>query len=244
MRTVVFLTGGRGKVGSYLKNSLQQTGIDVRFLDHKDSYSKYILPEESVTSCYDRVIILHSGQPSAPRSRLERKRYLSSSSELIKSSKIRGYEFLFISSLSAHQYNRSNYSQEKLFLEKLTKQNGGAVVKFGLITDIEESLIKKVDKIEKLLSFFGVGYLVGTTKLYFTGTKDLDLFVRDLSDVAHSSLLQSYFELHVGNNSDLGLIRTFIKSSFSYVLWVFSSLGSGRSDALLSLIDGMQAGEK
>lgn len=240
MNNIVILSGSNGRVGSYLKKGFLGHGFDVAALQHDELYTRYSLPSESEVSAYKRILVIHSGQPSAPRSILARKRYIRSTSELIRDSNIRGYEFVFISTMSAHEGNRSNYSKEKRKLEKEVLKHSGSVVKFGLVTGVENSFSATLQKIETFLSLLGLNFLLTNANIFKTGPQELDVFIRNLAKGPLPSQYDFYYANEVFVDNDLGVIRGSIRRIILAFLWLSSSLGSGHSDALLNLFDGMK----
>ncbi len=240
MNNLVILSGSNGRVGSYLKKGFLEYDFNVAALKHDGTYAKYSLPSKMEVNAYKRILVIHSGQPSAPRSILERKRYMRSTYELIRDSIDHGYEFIFLSSLSAHDSNRSNYSREKIRLEKEVLNFGGAVVKLGLVTGIENSFSEKIKIIEKCLSMLGLKFLLTNANVIQTGPEELDVLIGRLAKESLSSRHAIYCEHSILVNKNLGVIRGSIRKVILDFLWVLSSLGSRRSDALLNFFEGMK----
>jgi hypothetical protein len=240
---LILITGLRGKVGLELAKTFKEDGFEVIPLSHDSIYSKYLLPDSSMLAKYNRVFIVHSGQPNAPRSRLQRKRYLFATKSLIEESKSRQIRFVFISSLSAHDGNRSNYSKDKLFLERLTIFNSGVVIKLGLVSGISGSYTFRLQKIQKLLSYLWLDFLISSTPMYYTPVG----YLRNVSKLLHKGeswpAVYSIFDYGVQNEMERGILKEFIQNSMGFLLVFFSKVGSGNADAFLSLIDGMKAPE-
>jgi len=241
MKNLILMTGMRGRVGLELAKTFNDAGFEVVPLLNDSTYSQYFLPNASDLSNYKNVFVVHSGQPNAPRSRLQRRRYLLASKNLIEESKSRNIKFVFISSLSAHNDNQSNYSKEKLFLEKLTEYNSGSVIKLGVVTGIAESYTFRISNIQKILSYVGLDYLITSVPMYFTSVELLGNISTFLQNEDSWGGVKSVFDDGTKTEMTLGFFKDSFRNALVLFLLLLSKSGSGRADALLSLIAGMRA---
>lgn len=240
---LILITGSQGKVGFELANSLKEAGFEVQPILHNSIYSKYFLPTSSNMLDYDSIFIVHSGQPNAPRSRLQRKRYLSATKDLIEESKSRKIKFVFISSLSAHSGNRSNYARDKLYLEGLTIHNSGTVVKLGLVSGVDGSYASRILQIKKILSLIRLDFLISSAPTYYTSVNSLSEVSLILQNEDSWGGIKGIFQCTAQAQTDLGYFRENVRNIVIFLLFSFSKFGFGSADAFLSLIDGMEVPE-
>lgn len=238
---LILITGLGGRVGFELAKVFKEDGFEVEPLLHNSIYSEYLLPPVSEFSNYGNVYIVHSGQPNAPRGRLHRKRYLSATKNLIEDSGCRKIKFVFISSLSAHNGNRSNYSKDKMYLEKLTVYNSGSVIKLGVVSEIADSFTFRLLKIQKLLSYIRLDFLITSAPMYYTPAHSLNRVSKFLKSGGSWGCVESIFEGGYRAETKRNFFEEVIKNAVVFILIFLSKSGSGRADAFLSLIDGMKA---
>ena len=240
---LVLITGSQGKVGFELAKYLKESGFEVQPILHDSIYSEYFLPSSSNMLDYDSIFIVHSGQPNAPRSRLQRKRYLSATKNLIEESKIRKIKFVYISSLSAHGSNRSNYARDKLYLEGLTIHNSGTVIKLGLVTGVVGSYTSRILHIKRILSLIRLDFLITSAPTYYTPVNSLSEVSVILQSRDSWGGVKGIFQGTAQTQADLGYFRESVRNIVIFMLFSFTKLGFGSADAFLSLIDGMEVPE-
>ncbi len=238
---LILLTGARGRVGSLLASFFEKDGFEVRPIEHDPSYSKYVLPTPGDVSNFNRIIVVHSGQPSAPRTRTRRKNYLNASRDLIEGAIANNFEFVFISSLSAHDKNRSNYSRDKLALERLTISNSGNVIKLGIVTEISLSYALDIRRIEDLFSKFRLAFLFSSANIYFTRGATLRAVSLLVRDSPSNGETKSYTDAErLSSIATQSFWVQCVKSLVVASLISLSRLGNGQADALLNLVEGMR----
>lgn len=238
---LILLTGSRGRVGSLLTEILERDGFKVIPVDHDSLYSKYILPTLSEVSDFNRIFVLHSGQPNAPRTRSQRKNYLIASVGLMEEANSKRFDFVFISSLSAHPSNRSHYSRDKLKLEKSTKNFSGKIIKLGIVTEIPHSYEIDIQRIQSSVSRFRLDFLFSSTSFYFTRGASLDNVSEFLLDSDPNSGTRCYFdsEEYLGTKAS-NIWTRLIANLAKFFIFSLSRLGISRADALLNLMEGMR----
>jgi hypothetical protein len=231
----------RGRVGFELSKELEAIGFEVRSVNHNSDYSKYLLPSFSELSNYSDVVVIHSGQPNAPRKRAERVRYLSASRDLIEESRVNSLGFVFVSSLTAHQANRSNYSRDKQYLEELTIANSGLVVKLGIVSGLKNSYDLKIAKLQTVLSFLRLSFLLNSSTIYFTNVNSLKRVALDLVRLHFQKGYRVYIDAEFHPVAKLSVFESSLRRLIANTLSLLSKAGSGKADVLVGLMDGMSA---
>ncbi len=237
---LILLTGMRGRVGFELSKAFEAIGFEVRPMNHNLNYSKYQLPSCSELSQYENVIVVHSGQPNAPRKRADRIRYISATRDLIEESHINSFRFIFVSSLSAHESNRSNYSRDKQCLEELTIANSGSVVKLGIVSGLKNGHDLKIEKMQKMFTFFRLSFLLSSSTIYFTNLNSLKNIALDLNRLDFYEGYRVYVDTEFHPATELSVFELSLKRLIVNALSLLSKVGSGKADVLLSLMDGMR----
>ena len=243
MRDLILITGSSGKVGSILVRNFRKHGFEVVLLGHDSLYSNYLIPDDIEISSFRRIIVVHSGQPKAPRSTSTRIRYLQASFDLIKQTSKLGLKFIYISSLSAHANNRSNYSKEKMAVENFSLMNDGVVIKLGILTGAPGNYADKLAKVRKYVAYSGLDFLLHDSLFINTSILDLERLATDISEGKLIRGTFSYSEPAPIQSHKNNPLQELIRLVLRGILIVFSYFGSGRSDAVLSLIDGMKVPE-
>jgi hypothetical protein len=245
---ILLITGRNGQVGQSAWNHFCNNGWTCIEVPHTLDYRRYIIPE---LDSEERVVLLHSGQPKAPRSRMERLRYISSTKQLLLDAKLKDIEIFFVSSLSAHGGNRSHYSKDKKCLEKATLKFNGSVLKLGLVeSHASSSPYSRLIRLYELLSKIRVASLIPVDAYFVSELREINKLY-DL--ILQSSCLSQTF--HVQNsllsdvlvNRDILISRELapmISTSIKFPLVLFSILGSGVADLALNLISGMAVEEE
>jgi hypothetical protein len=231
----------RGRVGFELSKAFEAIGFEVRPMNHNLDYSKYILPSFSEIATYSDVVVVHSGQPNAPRKRAERIRYLSASRDLIEESRINSLGFVFISSLTAHQANRSNYSRDKQYLEELTIANSGLVVKLGIVSGLKNSYDLKIKEMQTMLSFLRLSFLLTSSTIYYTNVNSLMRVALDLDSLPFYEGYRVYIDAESHPVTKLNVFESSLRQLIGDTLTLLSKAGSGNADVLVGLLDGMSA---
>ena len=160
---------------------------------------------------------------------------------MIEETNSRNFDFVFISSLSAHTNNRSNYSRDKLELERLTTHTCGKVIKLGIVTEIPLSHENRIRKIQGILSRLRLDFLFSSADLYFTRgatLKGVSVFLRDFESKGET---RSYFDPEAPAGI---MVRSFwmksLRDGVAFFLLLLSRLGMGQADALLNIMEGMR----
>ena len=237
---LILLTGSHGRVGLHLSKSFEEVGFEVRPISHTQDYSKYYLPGSLDLSSYSEVFIVHSGQPSAPRTRLQRITYLSATRDLIEQANTKSINFVLVSSLSAHGGNRSNYSKEKRLLEEFTIVNSGLVIKLGLVTGLSNGFDVKIKEIMIFLSFFRLSFIIAHSPVYYTKRDSLMNVASDLDKFGTDGEVRIYIDSEFQPLPEINVFLSTFRQVVASLLNFLSKLGSGRADALLSVMDGMK----
>jgi|LauGreSBDMM110SN_4_FD.fasta_scaffold25101_2 dTDP-4-dehydrorhamnose reductase len=241
MKDLILITGGNGIVGQILIKSFNKSHFDILHLHHSRNYSNYSLPKLTDMNKYERITVIHSGQPKAPRSLIERVNYKKASCRLFKESIEKNFSVIFVSSMSAHNGNLSYYSKDKKYLENMVINYGGCVIRLGLVeSKLSSSPYFKVKKLYKQLNAIGLTNLVNFNSYEITKAQDLSDFI-SFSEISklkgYLNIASSSFELKDINSFKLSK-KTFC--AFRILLVILSRLNLGRADAFLNLSAGMR----
>lgn len=162
---MIFVAGTSGTVGRIVSEFFTSRGIEFKTIKrephHSHSLIKLISQESEKLSRGNSNIIIYLGLPQQPRSSETWDNHVLEVEKILDIAVSRGFVFVFASSLSAHQGNKSIYSGRKLELEKLVLSRGGRVVRFGVVesdrSDSTFAAIKRILPILDLLSLTNEG---------------------------------------------------------------------------------------
>lgn len=241
--STLLITGRNGQVGNLFANFFIEKGWACLEVAHTPCYSSYIIPK---LGSQERIVLIHSGQPNAPRSRLQRKRYLESSEKLFMDASLESLEVYFISSLSAHKGNLSHYSKDKRSLETKILALNGNILRLGLLESYErESVYSKLIRVYSLLSKIKLGWLIPVNSYFISQQKDIksicELILQSpqsakIFQVQSSLLCDSLLKEGIKPSPELSdTLVLFVKLP----LILLSRVGSGVADLALNLISGM-----
>ena len=96
-------------------------------------------------------LVIHAANPKAPRSKAVIKQFVKNTNELLEISSKNKFQILFISTLSIHPWNFSDYSKYKSEIEKKFLTFGGSAVRLGLLKsdDLDSTYQRLFELIEK-----------------------------------------------------------------------------------------------
>jgi len=240
---ILLITGKSGQLGSSAWGHFHANGWTCIEVLHSHNYGHYVIPE---VNSDERVILIHSGQPKAPRSKAQRSKYLSSSRQLLFDAKARNIEIYFISSLSAHKGNWSHYSKDKKSLEKTALELGGSVLKFGLVESRDaNSPYIRILKLYSFLSKLRVARLI-PVNTYFVSELPMIARLYDLilksPQIPPDITIQNSLLCDVLVKRNVPVSRELspgVAALIKIPLLLLSSVGSGSADLALNLISGM-----
>lgn len=239
----LLITGRNGQVGASVWKYFCANGWTCIEVAHTHNYRRYIIPE---LNSGERIVLIHSGQPKAPRSKAERLRYIRSTEQLFLDAKLKNIEIFFISSLSSHEGNCSHYSNDKKYLEKAARELGGSVLKLGLMESLDpKSPYKRIIRSYGFLKTIRLAGLIPVKTYYVSEIGGIEI----LCDLIIQSPQKSQ-SFHVKSSllsdalvkRDIQISRELnpkVSASLKMPLMLLSLLGSGVADLALNLMSGM-----
>jgi hypothetical protein len=138
---MIYLTGSSGVLGKVISSVSRECGLKFAAVTRFGGYAKSLqnaLEKAGEHGSEGKVgIVFYLGIPPQPRSRNSWELHRHDVVESQRVANAYGFQFIYASSLSAHQENTSTYSKQKLAVEELVLKRSGAVVRFGLVVSEE-----------------------------------------------------------------------------------------------------------
>ena len=171
----VAIIGGSSQISNSIAGAFVYQNHEIVLFDRKNSRYSFELSnqEYSQISKYDLVVfVAHDHKLNKKHQEMIYQNF----SNTLESIYIGGQDCLFISSLSASNSNRSNYSKQKLGIETLFAEYKFKIVRLGLVTNRQGGT-------EKLTAFDNMVRLANLPILYFCKTSENAFYTTELRSI-------------------------------------------------------------
>lgn len=202
----VLVSGGGGTLGKILAEKLKQKGVENRALNRSVGYQNDL--KSAIVASFSqntvRFVAVFAGIPPQPRSKRDWKFHRKDCQELFSLCQENKVPFFYVSSLSAHDSNRSSYSSWKRLIEKDALKSGGKIARFGIIQSSDSK--SSHGKLLRLIPFFSrLGILDPDAEYYLTTEQNVSEFATDISGtkIMDHPRIKNYCEPLIYNYLDL-----------------------------------------